>query len=249
MAHEDKTGQKVPFVEFKIRENFKWVTRTSDDYFKNKKVILFALPGAFTPTCSMVHLPTYNDLYDEFKSLGIDDVICLSVNDSYVMNEWKRLEKADRVTMLPDGNGEFSEKLGFLTDKRDQCLGSRSWRYSMIVNDGVIEKMFIEPEDESDDPYGESSPETMLKYLNPKAELPASVTVFTRPGCKFCAEAKELLREKKIIFEELVLNQHFSIKTAKALSGTSKLPQVFINGKRIGGADELKNYFGVRQAA
>lgn len=248
MALMDKTGQKVPDVKFKTRENFEWVSRSTDDYFKNKRVILFALPGAFTPTCSMVHLPTYNDLYDAFKAHGIDDVICLSVNDPFVMNEWKRAERADKITMLPDGNGEFSRKLGFLTDKSDKCLGERSWRYSMIVNDGVIEKMFIEPEEEGD-PYGESSPEKMLKYLAPEAEIPASVTIFTRPGCRFCAEAKDLLSKSKFCFEELILNKDFSIRTAKAISGTTTLPQIFINGDRIGGAQELKSYLGSKAAA
>ena len=240
MALQDKTGLKVPDVTFKIRDNFQWVTKSTDDFFKHKKVVLFALPGAFTPTCSMVHLPTYNDLYDEFKSLGIDDVICLSVNDSFVMNEWKRSERADKITMLPDGNGEFSRKLGFLTDKSDKCLGERSWRYSMIVNDGVIEKMFIEPEAEGDDPYGESSPENMLKYLNPRIQLPKAVTIFTRPGCKFCAQAKELLKKSKFKFEELELNKDFTIRTAKAISGSTQLPQIFVDGKKIGGAEDLE---------
>jgi peroxiredoxin len=122
MSFQDKTGQKVPDVTFRIREDFEWITKTSDDFFKNKRIVLFALPGAFTPTCSNIHLPGYNDLYDCFRSLGIDDVICLSVNDSYVMDEWKKSERVERVTMLPDGNGEFSRKLGFLTDKSDECL-------------------------------------------------------------------------------------------------------------------------------
>lgn len=242
MALEDKTGQRVPFVTFKIREDYKWVTKTTDDIFRNKRVILFALPGAFTPTCSTVHLPRYNELYDTFRSHGVDDIICLSVNDSFVLNEWKKAEKVDKITMLPDGNGEFSAKLGFLVDKKDMCFGNRSWRYSMVVNDGVIEKMFIEPEGE-EDPYGESSAETMLKYLDPAAVMPDSITIFTRQGCIYCARAKELLRHHKIVFEELVLNEDFSIKTVKAISNTTKLPQVFINGQRIGGAEELDRYY------
>lgn len=121
----------------------------------------------------------------------------------------------------------------------------------MIVNNGIIEKMFIEPEEEGDDPYGESSPETMLKYLSPDARLPDSVTIFTRPGCRFCARAKELLRKNELKFEELVLNKEFSIRTAKAISGSSKLPQIFINGKKIGGAEDLEKYLNsnIKQAA
>lgn len=242
MAFEDKTGQRVPQVTFKIREDYKWVTKTSNDIFVHKRVVLFALPGAFTPTCSSVHLPRYNELYDTFRSYGIDDVVCLSVNDSFVLNEWKKAEKADKITMLPDGNGEFSRALGFLVNKSDLCFGERSWRYSMVVNDGVIEKMFIEPEEEGD-PYGESSAEKMLQYLNPEAHLPASITIFTKHGCVYCARAKELLRQKNLPFEELTLNDQFTIKTVKAISNSTKLPQVFINGEHIGGAEDLEKYF------
>lgn len=243
MKFHDKTGSKVPNVTFKVRDDYKWVERSSQDIFSGKRVVLFALPGAFTPTCSSVHLPAYNDLYELFKENGIDDVICLSVNDSFVLNEWKRAEKAMNITMLPDGNGEFSEKLGLLVDKRDLCFGSRSWRYSMVVNDGVIEKMFLEPEEEGD-PYGESSAEKMISYINPKQKLPESITIFTKPGCIFCARAKELLKKKKVKYDELVLNQDFTIKTVKAISGTTQLPQVFIDGVRIGGSDELHKYYG-----
>jgi peroxiredoxin/glutaredoxin len=242
MALADKTGQRVPLVTFKIRDDYQWVTKTSDDFFKSKRVILFALPGAFTPTCSTVHLPRYNELYDTFRSHGVDDVICLAVNDSFVLNEWKKAEMADKITMLPDGNGEFSAKLGFLVNKHEMCLGQRSWRYSMVVNDGVIEKMFIEPEGD-DDPYGESSAETMLKYLDPQGRMPDSVTIFTRHGCIFCSRAKELLRHHHTPYDELVLNEDFSIKTVKALSDSTKLPQIFINGQRIGGADELEKFY------
>lgn len=249
MGFQDKTGQKVPDVIFRIKRDFEWLTKTSDDYFKGKRVVLFALPGAFTPTCSNIHLPSYDDLYDCFCSLGIDDVICLSVNDSYVMNEWKKSEKVENVTMLPDGNGEFTRKLGFLTDKSDECLGERSWRYSMLVNDGIIEKMFIEPENDENDPYEESGPENMLKYLSPGIKIPESVTVFTRQNCRYSELARDLLRKRNMPFEELVLNEGFSIKTVKALSGSTKLPQVFINGKHIGGAEDLKKHLRVKAAA
>lgn len=242
MPFEDKTGRRVPQVSFKIREDYKWVTKTSDDIFKNKRVALFALPGAFTPVCSSVHLPRYNELYDTFRSYGVDDVVCLSVNDSFVLNEWKKAEKADKITMLPDGNGEFSKKLGFLVNKSDMCLGDRSWRYSMVVEDGIIEKMFIEPEGE-EDPYGESSAETMLKYLNPAASLPDSVTIFTKSGCNYCAQAKDFLHHRDVPYEELVLNTHFTIKTVKAISNTTQLPQIFINGNHIGGAEDLERHY------
>ena len=167
MSLPDQTGKQVPQAKFKIREGYEWVEKTTDDFFKGKKVVLFALPGAFTPTCSSTHLPRYNELYEAFKEAGVDDVICLSVNDSFVMNDWKRDQNAKNITMLPDGNGEFSEKLGFLVDKSDLGFGKRSWRYSMLVNDGKIEKMFIE-EEKPGDPFNKSDADTMLKYLDGK---------------------------------------------------------------------------------
>lgn len=242
MPLPDNTGNKVPEVVFNIREDFNWIKKTSSDVFKGKRVALFALPGAFTPTCSSVHLPRYNELYQSFKDNGVDDVICLSVNDSFVLNEWKKLEKADKITMLPDGNGEFSEKMGLLVDKHELSFGKRSWRYSMIVDNGVIEKMFIEPEEEGD-PYGESSAENLLKYLNPQFTMPSSVTIFTKDGCKYCAQAKEKLSQNNVIYEELVLNRDFTIKTVKALSNNTQLPQIFFDGIRIGGAEDLESYY------
>jgi len=237
---KDISGQRIPFVEFKTRVGHEWKTKTTDDYFKGKKVVLFALPGAYTPTCSSTHLPRYNELRGDFAEAGIDDVICLSVNDTFVMNEWQGDQNAHAITMLPDGNGELTEKLGFLVDKSDLGFGKRTWRYSMLVNDGVIEKMFLE-EETPGDPFDQSNAETMLKYLNQKPS--SSVAVFTRPGCQFCSEAKELLEKNDIEFEEHILNFDYTIKTLFALSGNTQVPQVFIDGKRIGGADELKKIY------
>lgn len=237
MAIADVTGKTVPQVTFKTRAGHEWKELTSDDYFKGKKVVLFALPGAYTPTCSSTHLPRYNELYEAFKAQGIDDIICLSVNDSFVMNAWKEDQQAHNITMLPDGNGEFSEKLGFLVDKKNLGFGNRSWRYAMVVNDGVIEKTFIE-EEKPGDPFDTSNAETVLGYLG--ADVPKSYTVYSRPGCPFCEEAKALLKDKGIDFEEHVLNKDYSIKTLVAISGGTKVPQVFANGERIGGADQLK---------
>jgi len=240
MSLEDKTGQKVPSTSFQVRVGHDWATKTTDDYFKGKKVALFALPGAYTPTCSSTHLPRYNELFEDFKKAGVDEIVCLSVNDTFVMNSWQADQKAENITMLPDGNGEFSEKLGFLVDKNDLGFGKRSWRYSMLVNDGVIEKMFIEDEVPGD-PFNSSDADTMLNYLNKEAS--PSVAVYTRPGCPFCAEAKTLLKNEGLKFEEHVLNVDYSIKTLKAVSGTTSVPQIFMNGKRVGGADELKKHF------
>ena len=131
------------------------------------------------------------------------------------MNEWKRSQKAERVTFLPDGNGEFSDKMGLLVGKEDLGFGKRSWRYSMLVRDGVIEKMFIEPE-EPGDPYHVSDADTMLKHLDPEGEFPHDVAIFSREGCPFCARAKDLL-------EELAWSMKSSFSTVTTRTGPCAL--------------------------
>ena len=163
-----KKGDKVPQIKFRVRELGEWIDTNSDTYFRNKRVILFSLPGAFTPTCSLQQLPGFEKLHNVFKEHKVDDVYCLSVNDSFVMNAWAQDQKLENVKVIPDGNGQFTQEMGMLCQKRDKCFGERSWRYAMIVNDGVIEQMFVEPgktDDTPEDPYGESSPENVLKYL------------------------------------------------------------------------------------
>ena len=200
-------------------------------------MVLFALPGAFTPTCSSTHLPRYNELYNAFKENGIDDVICLSVNDTFVMNAWQEDQKAHNITMLPDGNGELSKSLEMLVDKSEIGFGPRSWRYSIYVEDGVIKKHFSEEEIEGD-PFDVSDADTMLDYL--KIDKPKSVSIYTRDGCVFCEKAKRLLNSKGLVYEEHTLNKDYSIKTLVAISGRKSFPQVFIDGKHIGGSDELE---------
>jgi len=174
----------------------------------------------------------------QFKALGIDEVICVSVNDAFVMNEWQRTQNADRVTFLPDGNGDFTDGMGLLVGKEDLGFGRRSWRYSMLVRDGVIEKMFIEPQ-EPGDPFHVSDADTMLEYLEPGAELPHDVAVFSREGCPFCVRAKGLLHDAGLEFEELVLNRDYTDRTLRAVTSKTSFPQVFINGELIGGSDDL----------
>ncbi len=241
----NKEGQAVPNVTFHTRKDSAWVDVTTDELFKGKTVVVFSLPGAFTPTCSSTHVPRYNQLAAALKAQGVDDIICMSVNDSFVMNEWKIAEDADNITFIPDGNGEFTDGMGLLVDKNDLGFGKRSWRYSMLVKDGVVEKMFIEP-NKPGDPFEVSDADTMLNYLAPEAAKPLDVTVFTRVGCPFCARAKGMLRDAGIDFDELVLNQDYRNQTLRAVAGKDMVPQVFINGEHIGGSDDLEAWFKAR---
>ena len=243
MKMQDRTGQSIPDVVFRTRRDHEWVDVTSDEVFKGKTVVVFALPGAFTPTCSSTHVPRYDQLAPALKRHGVDDIVCISVNDAFVMNEWKEEQKANRITFLPDGNGDFTRGMGMLVGKEDLGFGERSWRYSMLVRDGVIEKMFIEP-DVPGDPFEVSDADTMLAYIAPAAAKPLDVTVFTREGCPFCARAKGLLHDAGIDFDELVLNRDYGEVTLRAVAGKSIVPQVFINGDLIGGSDELDTYLG-----
>ena len=243
MALPNKEGQRVPNVTFPTRQNGQWVNVTTDDICKGKTVVVFALPGAFTPTCSSTHLPRYNELAPVFFANGVDSIVCLSVNDTFVMNEWAKDQESNNVVLLPDGNGEFSEGMGLLVDKNNLGFGKRSWRYSMLVKDGVIEKMFIEPEVEGD-PFEVSDADTMLNYINPSAAKPPVATIFTKVGCPFCAKAKALLEDKGIKYEEIVIsNSGITSRTLRAVSNRDTVPQVFIEGKHIGGSDDLEAYF------
>ncbi len=173
-------GNKVPQVVFKTRVRdesvegdnpFRWQDLTTDDIFKGKKVVVFSLPGAFTPTCSSTHAPGYEEKYEEFKKLGIDEVICLSVNDAFVMYNWKKNLGIKNVFMLPDGNADFTRAMGMLVKKENLGFGDRSWRYSMYVEDGEIKRMFIEPgmaDNYASDPFEVSDADTMLNYLKMK---------------------------------------------------------------------------------
>jgi len=239
-------GQRVPQVTFRTRQDGQWKDITTDQIFKGRNVILFALPGAYTPTCSSTHLPRYNELAPVFAQHGIDEIVCLSVNDAFVMSEWQRDQNAPNVTFIPDGNGEFTHRMGMLVDKSDLGFGKRSWRYSMLVRDGVIEKQFIEPEKEGD-PFEVSDADTMLAYVAPRAKAPEPAVVFARTGCPHCARAKETLKANGIVFEEVTLGKGVTLSTVRAVSGKGTVPQVFIGGKLIGGADEVEKYFAKAQ--
>ncbi len=235
-------GKKVPDVSWPTRVNDDWKTLSSSDLFKNKKVVVFSLPGAFTPTCSSTHLPRYNQLAGVFKTLGIDEIVCISVNDTFVMNAWLADQEADNITVVPDGNGQFTHDMGMLVDKGDIGFGKRSWRYSMLVNNGVVEKMFIEP-NKPGDPFEVSDADTMLEYLAPGTKAPQEVSLFTKPGCSFCKAAKELLTKNGVEYEEILLGRDASLASLKAITGSDTVPQVFIGGKHIGNSEDLVEFF------
>lgn len=244
MLNHKEIGDQIPEVDFPVRVNNEWKTLSSKELFENQTVILFALPGAFTPTCSSTHLPRYNELAPVFAKLGVDRIICLSVNDTFVMNAWQADQNAEHIEFLPDGNGDFSRGMGMLVSKDDLGFGQRSWRYSMLVKNGVIEKMFVEP-NEPGDPFKVSDADTMLNDLSPNAELPKRVTVFSKPGCPHCARAKDLLSQHHYNFEEISLGgQGLSYSSLQAVTGQGTTPQIYIDGQRIGGADDLAVWLG-----
>ena len=167
----------VPNVIFKTRVRdesiggdnpFRWQDVSTDDIFKNKKVVIFSLPGAFTPTCSSTHLPGYEKHYDEFKGLNVDEVYCMSVNDAFTMYQWGKHLGVSKVQLLPDGNGDFTRGMGMLVKKENLGFGMRSWRYSMFVDNGEVKQLFSEAgkcDDFGADPFEVSDVDTMLKYL------------------------------------------------------------------------------------
>ncbi len=180
MAQKIKEGERVPEVVFKTRVRdesvggdnpYRWQDVSSKELFRGKKIVVFGLPGAFTPTCDSMHAPGFETKYGEFQKLGIDEVYCLSVNDAFVMKAWADKLGIRNVKMLPDGNASFTEKMGMLVKKEDLGFGKRSWRYSMLVDDGIIKKVFSEAgfsDNHPTDPFEVSDADTMLRYLKDK---------------------------------------------------------------------------------
>jgi peroxiredoxin len=172
-----QVSQQVPQVTFRTRVRddsvagpnpFRWQDVTSDDIFKGKKVVVFGLPGAFTPTCSSTHLPGYETNYQALREAGVDEVYCLSVNDAFTMFQWGKHQDVKNVKLLPDGNGDFSRLMGMLVRKDNIGFGLRTWRYSMLVDDGEIVKIFSEPgkqDNAPNDPFEVSDADTMLAYV------------------------------------------------------------------------------------
>ena len=163
-----KEQYEVPQVEFVFREGGEFVNRSSSELFNGKRVIVFSLPGAFTPTCSTYQLPGFEQNFEEFESLGIDEIYCISVNDGFVMNAWAKNQNIAKVKFIPDGNAYFTRSMGMLVNKSNVGFGDRSWRYAMVVDNGIIEKLFVEDgmsDNAETDPYVETTPEKVLEYV------------------------------------------------------------------------------------
>jgi len=173
-----KEQYQVPQVQFVFRESGEFVTKTTSDLFDGKRVIVFSLPGAFTPTCSAYQLPGFEEKYDDFIGLGIDDIYCISVNDGFVMNAWGKCLSIEKVKLIPDGNAYFTRSMGMLVNKSNLGFGDRSWRYAMVVDNGVITKLFVEEgmRDNADsDPYEASTPDKVLDYVSANVKVGATV--------------------------------------------------------------------------
>ena len=172
-----KEQYQVPQVEFVFRENGEFVTKPSLDLFTGKRVVIFSLPGAFTPTCSAYQLPGFEERFEEFVQLGIDDIYCISVNDGFVMNAWAKDQGIEKVKLIPDGNAHFTRAMGQLVRKSNLGFGERSWRYAAVVDNGIIEKLFEEPgrcDNAADDHYGETTPEAVLEYVKTATREPVT---------------------------------------------------------------------------
>ncbi len=244
----NREGHRVPEVTFRSREGGQWKDVSTAELFGGRRVVVFALPGAFTPTCSASHLPRYEELAGEFRKAGIDEIVCVSVNDGFVMEAWGADQNCRNVRLIPDGNGEFTRGMGMLVDKGDLGFGDRSWRYSMLVEDGVVTKMFIEPEVEGD-PYQVSDADTMLKHVAPECATRPKVVVFTKDGCPHCRRAKDALEEAGLSYHEIEISRVGGADALLAVSGATTVPQVYFDGVRIGGADELGEFLAERSGA
>lgn len=240
-------GKTIPDVAFRVLDaDGRLRETTARELLGSGTVALFALPGAFTPTCSNAHVPRFNQLAGEFRAHGVGRIVCVAVNDPYVMAAWARDQHADEIVFVPDTHGELTRRLGMLVDRPDAPLGPRSRRYSALVREGVIEKSFVEP-DAPGDPFEVSDADTLLAYLDPSAKALQSIALFVRAGCPHCARARALLEAHRLPFEEIRIGGDVSVVAVRAVTGRSTVPQVFIGGRHVGGADDLERFLGERR--
>ena len=242
MVTSIEKGIRVPSVTFRNRANGEWKNRSTAELFAGQRVVVFSLPGAFTPTCSSSHLPRYEELAPLFFEAGIDRILCVSVNDGFVMEAWAQDQNLQHVEVIADGNGEFTEGMGMLVDKSDLGFGKRSWRYAMLVEDGLVSQIFVEP-DQPGDPFEVSDADTMLNFIAPNAKRPPEISLFTKVGCPFCAKAKAMLDARGYTYEEIVIGGGLSNKSLRTITGQETVPQIYIDGTHINGSEALDRYF------
>lgn len=238
-----REGDRIPEARLCITQSGEIREVDSGALFAGKSVVAFALPGAFTPVCSGQQLPRYEELAPTFREYGIDRVMCLSVNDPYVMAAWAADQQTREVMLVADGAGAFARAMGMLSSARRMVLGERSRRYSMLVRDGRIEKMFVERE-APDDPFEVSDADTMLRHVAPDAPPPPRIAIVTKPGCPHSARAKRLLDAHHLRYCELSLPDLTRTRALAAIVGQTSAPQTFIDGRHIGGADALERHLG-----
>jgi peroxiredoxin/glutaredoxin len=219
-----EVGQAIPSARVSVQTETGWQSVDARTLFAGRNVVLFALPGAFTPTCSSSHLPGYEALAPAFSAAGIDAIYCLSVNDPFVMEAWGREQRIERVALVADGNAAWTRAVGMDVSKEDLCFGVRSWRYAMVVRDGVVAALFVEP-DVPGDPFEVSDAETVLRSLAPDAKLAPPVTIFTRPGCPHCRRAKGLLDGRGWTYDEIEIGREATTRTLAAVAGATTVPR------------------------
>jgi glutaredoxin-like protein len=241
-------GKRVANVVLRIRAHEQWKNVTTDSLLKHRTVVAFSLPGAYTPTCSSNHLPRYRELAGQFRANGVDEIVCVSVDAAFVMNESRQHGQNSDVTLCFDRHGGFTASLRFMVDKHSLDFGERSWRYSMLIKDGLIEKMFVEPDKEGFS-LEVSDADTMLRHINPAVVAPEPAVIFVNPGCPQCARAKALLESRGYQYDEFKLGRQVTARTLRAVTGSGTWPQIFIGGKLIGNASALEAYFDEREAA
>lgn len=243
-------GSKIPNVPLQMLNAAKGLQSVSShEIFANKRAVIFSLPGAFTPTCSTTHVPKYLEYKSLFKKEGVDSISCLSVNDAFVMDAWRKDQGiSDEIQFLADGNGAFTDGMGMLVDKSAIGFGKRSWRYSALIEDLTVVAVFSEPQVEGD-PFEVSDAETMLRHLNPAIEIPQPFTLLVRKGCPHCAEAVRTLDERQMPYYTIPVTSGGSISdgsipmsSLESMTGGSTVPQIFHKGKLVGGCDDLKAY-------
>lgn len=242
MAHS-LDGTRIPDATFHLLTQGALTDLPAWQLFGGQTVVLFALPGAFTPTCSNRHVPRFQELAPALKAAGVDDIVCLAVNDPWVMAAWALEQRAPALRFVSDTDGSFSAALGMLVDKPG--LGRRSRRYAMTVRDGVIDHTFCEP-DEGADPYTVSDADTVLRHLDPEASILKPTAVFARDGCPFCARALRLLDDNDIPCEIIEVGDALSMQAVLAVTGRATVPQIFIAGRHIGGLTDLEAHLAAR---